>query len=92
MVRKGPDDPGKITEFKQLNSGSIGAVKRNINKAGGQGETEEAVIDGRRVDLDELDARAGYRGAKHQPGAKVPDVVHVILGDDSMITFRKGED
>lgn len=36
MVRKGPDDPGAVTEFKKLSSGSLNATKRNMNTASGQ--------------------------------------------------------
>ncbi|WP_194904901.1 putative T7SS-secreted protein [Catenulispora rubra] len=92
MVRKAPDDPGTITEFKKLNSGSLNAIKRNMNTASGQVPADgEVVIDGRGVGLTEADARAAYNGALHQSGSKVAKVIHVILGDDSIISFPRSD-
>jgi uncharacterized protein YukE len=90
MVRKGPDDPGTVTEFKQLDTNSLKSLKRNINKGSGQaGLDGEVIIDGENVGLSEEDALEGHRLAVLQPGGKVSSVVHFILGDGSMISVPR---
>jgi hypothetical protein len=92
MIRKGPDDPGTITEFKTLNSGSANAVKRNINDASSKQAANggEVVVDGRNVGLTQADADRGYAKAVGQPGGSVSDVVHVVLGDGTVVTYNRG--
>lgn len=91
MVRSGPDDPGTVTEFKTLGSGSSNAVKKNLLDAGDQlvqhgGGT--VVIDGRVSALTIDEARRGYARAVGQVGVhggSIPDRVRIILGDGSIV-------
>ncbi|MEU4157712.1 polymorphic toxin-type HINT domain-containing protein [Actinoplanes sp. NPDC026670] len=90
MVRRGPNDPGVIIEFKTLNSGSTSAVKRNILSAGKQveGAKGEMVIDGRNVGLTAETAREGFKRAAGQArahGQAIPSKIRVILADDTII-------
>jgi hypothetical protein len=89
-LRRGGAAEGVIVEFKTLNRASLSAVKRNINEACDQvGDAGEVFIDGRKVELDEAMALRGFRKACGQPGKSVDALVHVILGDERMVTFRK---
>ncbi|TDW21282.1 hypothetical protein [Kribbella kalugense] len=89
-LRRSGTAEGVIVEFKTLNRASLSAVKRNINQACDQaGAGGEVFIDGRKVDLDEAMALRGFRMACGQPGKSVDAVIHVILGDGRMVTFRK---
>jgi hypothetical protein len=47
------------------------------------------VVDGRPVGLSEETAYRSFRRACGQPGSTVADVVHVILGDERLVTFMK---
>jgi hypothetical protein len=76
-----------MVEFKTPNSNGANTVKRNICDAGDQ--AAEIVIDGRDIDLSEAAALRAYRRALGQPGKTVADVVHVILGDGRLVTYRK---
>jgi hypothetical protein len=90
MVRKGPDDPGSITEFKTLKESSNNALKSDINHASRQaGADGDVVIDGRGVGTTLSEAERAYRRALGQPGGTVAKRVHVILGDGRMITFER---
>ncbi|TDO55135.1 hypothetical protein EV651_11599 [Kribbella sp. VKM Ac-2571] len=89
-LRRSGSTGGVIVEFKTLNRASLSAVKRNINEACDQvGAAGEVFIDGRKVDLDEATALRGFRKAVGQPGKSVDAVIHVILGDGRVVTFRK---
>ncbi|GAA1555414.1 hypothetical protein GCM10009804_10360 [Kribbella hippodromi] len=91
-LRRSGSDDGVVVEFKTLDRASLSAVKRNINNASDQvGAAGEVFIDGRKVDLDEAMAWRGFRMACGQPGKSVDAIVHVILGDGRMVTFRKGQ-
>jgi hypothetical protein len=87
MVRKSAGEPGLIVELKTPRSGSSNALKRNINDAGDQ--AREIVIDGRDTDVTEADAWRAYRRAVGQHGKTIADVVHVILGDGRLISYKK---
>jgi hypothetical protein len=87
MVRKDAADRGTVVEFKTLDSRANVAVRRNVNNAADQ--ADEAVIDGRKVDLGFDDALRGFRRACGQEGKTVPSVVHFILGDGRLITYEK---
>jgi hypothetical protein len=93
VVRRSPDDPGTITEFKTLDSGSSTAVKDDIIQAGRQVGPHgggDAVIDGRAVGLTEEEARRGFGRAVGQArvhGQTMPEKVHIILGDGRMLTL-----
>jgi hypothetical protein len=90
MVRKSPDDPGSVTEFKTLNKPSNNALKRDINDASRQaGADGEVVIDGRPAGTTVGEAERAYRRALGQPGKIVANRVHIILGDGNIITFEK---
>jgi hypothetical protein len=90
MVRKSADADGVVIEFKTPTSGKSNAIKRNIHDASKQaGERSEILIDGRSVDLSEDAASRAFRRACGQPGGRVADVVHVILGDGRLITYTK---
>jgi hypothetical protein len=97
MVRKSGVDEGAIIEFKTQNSGSSNAVKRSMLAASGQAmkaadgltARREVVVDGRPVGLSEETAYRSFRRACGQPGSTVADVVHVILGDERLVTFMK---
>jgi len=89
MVRKGGDRAGVIIEFKTPESGSSNAVKRNMHEASKQ--AGEVVIDGRPVGVTEDVARRSFRRECGQPGKSAAAVIHVILGDGRMVTFRKGQ-
>jgi hypothetical protein len=90
MVRKTKDADGVIVEFKTPISGKSNAIKRNIHEASEQaGERSEILIDGRPVGLSEDVALRSFRRALGQPGGRVADVVHVILGDGRLITYTK---
>jgi hypothetical protein len=89
-LRRSGAAEGVIVEFKTLDRASLSAVKRNINEACDQvGDAGEVFIDGRKVELDEAMALRGFRKACGQPGKSVDALVHVILGDERMVTFRK---
>ena len=87
MVRKQPDERGVVVEFKTPNKNGTHTVKRNICDASDQ--ASEIVIDGRDIDLSEADAWRAYRRALGQPGKTIAGVVHVILGDSRLVTYRK---
>jgi hypothetical protein len=87
MVRKYAEERGTIVEFKTPNRNSSNTVKRNICDASVQ--ASEIVIDGRSVDLSEPDAWRAYRRALGQPGKTIADVVHIILGDGRLVSYRK---
>lgn len=90
MVRKAKDADGVIIEFKTPISGKSNAIKRSIHQASGQvGERNEILIDGRQVGLSEDAAGRAFRRACGQPGGRVADIVHVILGDGRLITYTK---
>jgi hypothetical protein len=90
MVRKNPDDPGSVTEFKTMDSSSQAALKREINRASVQAGTDgEVVIDGRGVGTTQAAAERAFRRALGQPGGTVSQRVHVILGDGSLVTFER---
>ncbi|MGW6199676.1 hypothetical protein ACWF0M_26230 [Kribbella sp. NPDC055110] len=90
MVRKSGDADGVIIEFKTPVSGKSNAIKRSIHDASRQaGERNEVLIDGRQVGLSEDVAGRSFRRACGQPGGRVADVVHVILGDGRLITYTK---
>jgi hypothetical protein len=89
-LRRNGSADGVVVEFKTLDRASLSSVKRNVNEACDQvGAAGEVFIDGRKVDLDEATALRGFRKACGQPGKSVDAVVHVILGDGRMVTFRK---
>jgi RsiW-degrading membrane proteinase PrsW (M82 family) len=92
IVRRSPEDPGVITEFKKLDSASSTAVKRNIRDAGRQLKTVEgqAVIDGRSVGLSRQAALEGLNralGEARQHGSSLPSRIHIILGDGTSIFY-----
>jgi hypothetical protein len=91
MVRTGPGDPGRITEFKTLESDSNSAIQRNILQSGEQAGGDGAVvIDGRQVGLTRDVAVRGYQravGNSLAHGKTMPGLVRVILGDGSIITL-----
>jgi len=90
MVRKAPDDPGSITEFKTMSKPTNNALKREINDASDQvGADGDVVIDGRRVGTTLSDAERAYKRAIGQPGGIVAKRVHVILGDGRLITLEE---
>ncbi|MEU0091545.1 hypothetical protein [Kribbella sp. NPDC006257] len=97
MVRKGPDDPGRIVEFKTLDppankdANPQSALKRNIIDASRQVPPDgEIVIDARRVPgLTEEDAGRAFRRALGQGNSRVAAQVHVILDDGRIVTFVK---
>ncbi|TDW78011.1 hypothetical protein [Kribbella pratensis] len=86
-VRKGRAERGVIVEFKTPSKNSNSTVRRNICDASGQ--ASEIVIDGRNIELSEADAWRAYRRALGQPGKTIADVVHIILGDGRLVTYRK---
>lgn len=90
MVRKTRHDTGRVVEFKTPDSGSISAVKRNINDASEQIPSDgEVVIDGRKIGLTEDGALRAFLRACGQPGGTVATKVHVILGDGRLVTYVK---
>ncbi|MFF0341851.1 hypothetical protein [Kribbella sp. NPDC004875] len=90
MVRKSKEADGIVIEFKTPISGTSNAIKRSIHDASRQaGERNEVLIDGRAVGLSEDTALRAFRRACGQPGGRVADAVHVILGDRRLITYTK---
>jgi hypothetical protein len=90
MVRTGPGDPSAVTEFKTMESAKANALKREINEASTQVPADgEVVIDGRAVGTTRSGAERAFRRAVGQPGRTVARRVHVILGDNTMITFER---
>jgi hypothetical protein len=88
MVRKNPADEGLITEFKALDSGEVGAVKRNVKKAAKQVPPDgEVVLDGRKVGLTEENVAEAFAGLQRF-GDSVAATTHVILGDGRMVTYK----
>lgn len=87
MVRKRANERGAIVEFKTPNKNGSNTVKRNICDASDQ--ASEIVIDGRSIDLSESDASRAYRRALGQPGKTIADVVHILLGDGRLVSYRK---
>jgi hypothetical protein len=91
MIRSSPDDPGRIAEFKTLDSNDSTAVRREIVVAQGQLAQHGggvAVIDGRVAGLSEEEARRGFArafGQQAKHGKAMPDEVLIILGDGSML-------
>ncbi|MGW5193480.1 hypothetical protein ACWEOO_29810 [Kribbella sp. NPDC004138] len=90
MVRKSGSSEGVIIEFKTPTSNRNSALKRNMNAGSKQaGRDGEVVIDGRPIGLSEQDALRAFRRACGQPGTRVANMVHVILGDGRLVTFAK---
>jgi hypothetical protein len=95
MVRWSPADEGTITEFKTLESGSVGAVQRNIHEGAKQPNYHgggDVVIDGRDVNLSADTARDGFDKAQSMHdihGRQMPEHAHFILGDGTMLTMQK---
>lgn len=93
MVRRSPEDPGTVTEFKTLSSGNSGAVRRNIIEAGAQVHPHgggDVVIDGRDVRLTDEDARRGYAravGQAREQNLPMPQRVMFVMGDGSIKVF-----
>ncbi|MEU4192509.1 hypothetical protein AB0E69_11445 [Kribbella sp. NPDC026611] len=86
-VRKGAGERGVIVEFKTPTKNSTSTIRRNICDASEQ--ASEVVIDGRGVDLAEDDAWRAYRRAAGQPGKTIAEVVHILLGDGRLVSYRK---
>ncbi|GAA3126549.1 hypothetical protein JOF29_002614 [Kribbella aluminosa] len=86
-VRKHADRRGTVVEFKTPNQNGANILRRNICDASAQ--AAEVVIDGRNIDLSEADALRAYRRALGQPGKTIADIVHVILGDGRLVTYRR---
>ncbi|TCC44149.1 hypothetical protein E0H75_35360 [Kribbella capetownensis] len=89
MVRKSAADRGAIVEFRTPESSSNDMLESLIGDGGDQ--ATEIVIDGRNVGLTESDASRAYRRAVRQPGRTIADVVHLILGDGRMVTYRRDQ-
>ncbi|MFD7159454.1 hypothetical protein ACFV9C_32980 [Kribbella sp. NPDC059898] len=97
VLRRSGADDGSIVEFKTQDRSSSNAVKRNMLAASGQAfelaealsARHEVVIDGRAAGVSEETASRSFRRALGQPGSTVAPVVHVILGDGSLVTFTK---
>ena len=102
MVHHYPGDEGRITEFKTLDSGTVGSAMRNMKAASHQVPPDsKVVIDGRGSQLTEADAREAYRRAASSPPeeaaapetAAPPEIaakVHVILGNVPEVRCRRG--
>ncbi|ADB33624.1 hypothetical protein Kfla_4606 [Kribbella flavida DSM 17836] len=89
MVRRSGADAGVKIEFKTLRSGSSEAVKRNVLDGSEQVLPDgELVIDGRDVGLAEAVVDRSMR-AFGQPGRTVAAVVHFILADGRLVTYKK---
>lgn len=93
LFRWSPDDSGRLTELKTLNSGSNEAVRKNILRAGEQLDDHgggDVVIDGRKVGLTEAEARRGYARAAGQAPLHqqyIPEKVYIILGDGTLLVL-----
>ncbi|MEU4242405.1 WXG100 family type VII secretion target [Actinoplanes sp. NPDC026619] len=102
MVRKGPDDPGTVTEFKSMlkqTEDPSNALKDDILEAADQVDQKGGggvVVDGRPIGLTDEQAQAAYDrilGREAQAEAKgghlsVPESIRVILGDGTLKTLR----
>jgi hypothetical protein len=90
MVRYGPDDPGRITELKTLESPTQNAVQANIREARHSLRRDggDAVIDGQTAGLTRDTADAGYDEANRKASAvkPMPGQVRFILNDGSQYT------
>jgi hypothetical protein len=92
-VRWSPDDPGAITEFKTLDEATPKALTRNLTKGARQSPDGAVVIDGRKAGLTREVADEGWRRTITQPGRREeskPTVARVILGDGTIVIYRKG--
>lgn len=99
MARWTPDDEGKVTEFKTLESPKNDALKREIKRAADQvvdkdNDTQtiardgEAVIDGRNVGTTADDVNRVMKRLRGT-GDTVPRRTYVILGDGRMVYFDR---
>jgi hypothetical protein len=69
IVRSGPEDPGRITEFKTLGAPTSTSVRGNIMDAASQVRFHgggDLVLDGRAAGLTEAEALRGYARAAGQ--------------------------
>ena len=74
-------------EFKTPTKNASNTIRRNICDASDQ--AREIVIDGRTIGLSEADAWRAYRRALGQPGKNIADIVHILLGDGRLVSYRK---
>lgn len=94
MVRTDRVDPGRVTEFKRLNSDSLNAVRKRLWESAGQVNQwggGDVVIDGRGVGVSEDLARRRVHEAvaeARRKGKALPSHIHVILGNGAIITMR----
>jgi hypothetical protein len=99
MARWAPDDEGRVTEFKTLESPKNDALKREIKKAAHQvvdndnatqtiTKDGEAVIDGRNVGTTIDDVNRVMKRLRGT-GDTVPRRTYIILGDGKMVYFDR---
>lgn len=89
VLRKGPDDEGRVVEFKTPNRATGNALKRNMQDNDQLPETGELVIDGRPTGVSAEEADRAYRRVLGQPGHRVAAKIHIILGDGRLVTYPK---
>jgi hypothetical protein len=90
IVRRGPDDPGTISEIKTLAQPTNNAVKDRILDAAGQVRQPgggDVYIDGRAAGLTEEEAVRGYRRAAGV-GDELPRRTTILLGNGEVLEFE----
>ncbi|MFJ4675492.1 hypothetical protein [Kitasatospora sp. NPDC088783] len=97
VVRKGPDEPGVVTEFKTV-TGNQNALKQEIRLGSKQvAEADgEVVVDVRESSITREEADRAYRRAAGQrsddpekPATRIAKAVHIILGDDEIVSYER---
>jgi hypothetical protein len=94
MVRRSPDDPGVVTEFKTLETTNPNRLAEQMRDGSSQVEKYdgEVVVDGRAVGTTKEQADAAYKRAWGGRGLGIPKIaktVYVILGDDTIVAYPR---
>ncbi|MGI4895755.1 MAG: hypothetical protein ACRYF3_11650 [Janthinobacterium lividum] len=101
VIRRSPDDPGTLTEFKALvirnpSTNVSNAIKNNIKKGSSQLNEQgggDLVIDGRPINLTLEEADRGWRRALGEAKIQnrvLPSHVWMILGNGHFEEFTLG--
>ncbi|WBQ07849.1 hypothetical protein [Kribbella sp. CA-293567] len=90
MVRTTGADEGLAVEFKTPESTSANALKSAMLRGGQQADI--VIIDGRPTNVSVDAADRAYRRCLGQPGVVLPKIIHVILGDERLISYPRSVD
>ncbi|MEV8376562.1 hypothetical protein AB0P21_27710 [Kribbella sp. NPDC056861] len=90
MVRRTGADEGLAVEFKTPESPAANALKSAMLRARKQADI--VVVDGRPTNVTAEAADRAYRRCLGQSGVTLPKVIHVILGDERLISYSRSAD